>query len=267
MPGSKRVSEAEAEASASVATGPTPESSPLSSPLSSPSRHTPSLLDVDPSHRPKVGLFIHPATEGLYDKRILASSSNSETQFDDDTDEGNTEADDLDVDETRLGGPERVLRRFRLDYQRKRFVAKYSGMWASDHESTKSRGDWDCEMFPGLEGEGDLPVEEDETVQTKEERREASRQRQKKVCKANGCHGQGCRMDHVRRGNVEYFLQNLDERTSQLNEPAEEVAALVEGSTIMEGVKRSVYLRETGLSFESQFESLLSSIIEENGRN
>jgi hypothetical protein len=72
----------------------------------------------------------------------------------------------------------------------------------------------------------------------------------------------------VRRGNVEYFLQGLDERTSQLNEPVEEEAAApVEGSTTAEGVKRSAYVRETGLSFESQFESLLSGIIEENGRD
>lgn len=267
MPGSKRVGEASASA---LISQPVPEPSPLSLPSPPTPRNAPSQVNACQSHEPTAGPFTYSATEGLYNTHISSSSSELGTEFDDDTDEEDTDADDTDVDKTRFRGTEMVLRRFEKDLQKERLIAKYSGMWACNHERVESQGDWDCEMFPELEHEDGLQAGEGDRVQTEEEKREASRQRQKRVCEAHDCDNQTCRINHVRRRNVACFLEHLDERTSQLNEPLEaevETAEPMDDSTGVKDGKQLAYLMETEVGLENQFEPLFSGIMRGHGKN
>ncbi|CAN9353910.1 unnamed protein product [Alternaria alternata] len=220
------------------------------SPSLLPPWNTPSKIHSDTRHKPKSGSFIDPAIDDFYDT-LVSTPSDTATEFDDDTDERDGDTEDTDMEMFRLEGTERVLRRFRLDEQRK--------------------------IFPLVEAEDDPPTEEELKVQaqTEEQRREASHQRQKKMCEAHDCSNPDCRLNHVRRANLDFFLQGLDQRISQLDElPSQlhelgeavaETAAPIRDMTAVEGGAPFAYVMETEPNHESEFETLFSAIMQDRG--
>jgi hypothetical protein len=220
------------------------------SPSLLPPWNTPSKIHSDTRHKPKAGSFIDPAIDDFYDTHV-STPSDTATEFDDDTDERDGDTEDTDMEMFRLEGTERVLRRFRLDEQRK--------------------------MFPLVEAEDDPPTEEELKVQaqTEEQRREASHQRQKKMCEAHDCSNPDCRLNHVRRANLDFFLQGLDQRKSQLDEltsqlhelgeAVAETAAPIRDTTAVEGGAPFAYVMETEPNHESEFETLFSAIMQDRG--
>ena len=248
LPGSKWVGKASAAAPVVWPAPQTASENSLSlSPSLLPPWHTPSKVYIDTRHKPKAGSFTDPAIDDFYDTHV-STPSDTATEFDDDTDERDGDTEDTDTEMFRLEGTERVLRRFRLDDQRK--------------------------MFPLVEAEDDPLTEEGLKVeaQTEKQRREASRQRQKKMCEAHGCYNSDCRLNHVRRANLDLFLQGLDQRTSELDELTSqlhelreaiaETAAPIRDATAVEGGAPSAYVMETEPNHKSEFETLFSAIMQ-----
>lgn len=248
LPGSKWVRKASAAAPTVRSAPQTASEDSLSiSPSLLPTWHTPSKAHIDTRHKPKAGSFTDPAIDDFYDTHV-STPSDTATEFDDDTDERDEDTEDTDTEMFRLEGTERVLRRFRLDDQRK--------------------------MFPLVEAENDPLTEEELKVeaQTEEQRREVSRQRQKKMCEAHGCYNSDCRLNHVRRANLDLFLQGLDQRTSELDEltsqlyelreAVAETVAPIRDATAVERGAPSAYVMETETNHESEFETLFSAIMQ-----